>query len=695
MPNPVPDTAPDPVPVPVWSPSPERVADATLTRFARFVSSTRGVALDGYDDLWRWSVTELTDFWAAVWEFFGLDRSSGYDAVLADESMPGARWFTGARVNFAGHLLAQGEPDAVAVVGADEAGNVTALTRRELRDQVGTLAATLTRMGVGRGDVVAGYVPNVPEAVVACLATACLGATWSSVGQDYAAPAVVDRMAQLRPKVLVTADGYVFNGRVHDRLGSLGALRAGLSTVEHVILLERLEPGRAPAHDCVPWAEAVAGAAVPPEPVAVPFDHPMWVLFSSGTTGIPKGLVHGHGGVLLETLKQMALHWDLRADDRVFWYTSPSWVMWNLQLSTLAVGGSIVCYDGSPTHPDPSQLWRLVAECEVTFFGTSPGHLQACESAGVRPAADLDLSRLRAIGSTGSPLAPHLHRWARREVGELPLWSMSGGTDVAGAFVGGAPTVPIWPGEISVRCLGVALEAWDGQGRPVRGQVGELVVHRPMPSMPVRLWDDPDGSRYRDAYFSTYPRAWRQGDWITITERDSVVIHGRSDSTLNRNGVRMGSADIYAAVETLPEVTEALVIGAEQPDGSYWMPLFVVLGEGRSLDAPLVRRIREAIRDQASPRHVPDEVLAVPGIPHTRTGKKLEVPVKRILQGASPDRVVNPEAVDDAGLLRPFVTLAARRARGRDAWDSEVETVDTAATANVEDGPMAAGGGRS
>jgi acetoacetyl-CoA synthetase len=357
----------------------------------------------------------------------------------------------------------------------------------------------------------------------------------------------------------------------------------------------------------------------------------------------------------------MVLHWDLRREDRVLWYTSPSWVMWNLQLSTLVTGGSILCYDGSPTHPDAATLWRLVAEHEVTFFGTSPGYLQASEAAGVRPAADLDLGRLRAMGSTGSPLPPYLHRWARDEVGDLPVWSMSGGTDVAGAFVGGAPTVPIWPGELSVRCLGVAMEAWDEQGRAVLDEVGEMVIHRPMPSMPVHLWGDPDGRRYREAYFETFPGAWRQGDWVTVTRRGTVVIHGRSDSTLNRNGVRMGSADIYAAVETIPEVVEALVIGAEQPDGGYWMPLFVVLGEGHELDEPLVQRIRAAIREKASPRHVPDEVIAVPGIPHTRTGKKLEVPVKRILQGMSPERVANPDAVDVPDLLAPFIELARRR----------------------------------
>lgn len=643
----------------LWEPAPERVADANLTRFQRFVEERHGVRFADYNELWQWSVTELGDFWAAVWDFFGLDAVSEYDEVLADEAMPGARWFTGARLNFAGHLLAHGNAEDVAIVAVTETGDARELTWQEVRDQVAALAATLTRLGVGPGDVVAGYVPNIAEAVVAYLATASLGATWSSVGQDYAPAAVVDRFAQLRPRVLVSADGYHFNGRRHSRVEALDEIRAGLPTVEHVILVSR--DGEARSGDWTEWEDAVAGPAPALEPVPVPFDHPMWVLFSSGTTGLPKGLVHGHGGFLVETLKQMSLHWDLRPDDRVFWYTSPSWVMWNLQLSTLAVGGSILCYDGSPTHPDPSTLWRLVAEHRVTFFGTSPGYLQASENAGVRPATDFDLSALRAMGSTGSPLAPYLHRWARDEVGPIPLWSMSGGTDIAGAFVGGAPTVPIWPGEISVRCLGVAMDAWDEQGHPVRGEVGELVVHRPMPSMPVQLWDDPDGSRYRDAYFSTYPNAWRQGDWITITDRGSVVIHGRSDSTLNRNGVRMGSADIYAAVETIPEVVEALVIGAEQPDGTYWMPLFVVLDEGATLDEPLVQRIRTAIREKASPRHVPDEVIAVPGIPHTRTGKKLEVPVKRILQGAPAERVANPEAVDDAGLLRPFLDLARAR----------------------------------
>jgi acetoacetyl-CoA synthetase len=502
-----------------------------------------------------------------------------------------------------------------------------------------------------------GYLPNVGEAIVAFLATASLGAVWSSVGQDYAAAAVIDRFAQLGPKVLVTANGYRFNGKLQSRNSAVEEIRAGLPTVTATVMLVR---NGIPAptddgswHD---WRDLTAGD-VALDAVTVPFEHPLWVLFSSGTTGLPKGLVHGHGGVLVETLKQMALHWDLGPDDRVFWYTSPSWVMWNLQMSTLVLGGSVVCYDGSPTYPDPSVLWNLVADTAVTFFGTSPGFLHATERAGLRPAADFDLGALRAMGSTGSPLPAGTHRWAREHVGDLPLWSMSGGTDVAGAFVGGAPTVPIWPGELSVRCLGVAIEAWDDQGHPVVDTVGEMVIRRPMPSMPVSLWNDPDGSRLTETYYSTFPGVWRQGDWITLTSRGSVVIHGRSDSTLNRNGVRMGSADIYAAVETVPEVTEALVVGVEQDDGSYWMPLFLVLRDGVELDSQLTDLVRHRIRTMASPRHVPDDIIAVPGVPHTRTGKKLELPVKRLLQGAEPERVAKPAAVDRPDLLDFYARL--------------------------------------
>ena len=647
-------------PEPLWRPGPA-ADDSRIARFQRFLAASRGLTFPDYDALWRWSVEELGEFWAAVWEHFELDGVSGYERVLDGESMLGARWFPGAELNFATYLLGQGSAEDAVIVDADERGVQKVWNRAELRRQVTALAASLRLLGVQRGDRVVGYLPNVGETIVAFLATASLGAVWSSVGQDYAPAAVVDRFAQLEPTVLVAANGYRFNGRVHDKTAAVTEVREALTTLKATVMLVR-DGIPAPEHDgsWLDWTEITAGDAAW-EPVTVPFGHPLWVLFSSGTTGLPKGLVHGHGGVLVETLKQMALHWDLGADDRVLWYTSPSWVMWNLQMSTLVLGGSVVCYDGSPTYPDASVLWQLVAETGVTFFGTSPGHLQATEKAGVRPGTDLDLGALRAMGSTGSPLPASSHHWAREHVGDLPLWSMSGGTDVAGAFVGGAATVPIWPGELSVRCLGVALEAWDDQGRPVVDTVGEMVIRRPMPSMPVALWNDPDGSRLAETYFSTFPGVWRQGDWITVTSRGSVVIHGRSDSTLNRNGVRMGSADIYAAVETVPQIVEALVIGAEQPDGSYWMPLFVVMRDGVGLDEELISQVRDRIRTMASPRHVPDEIIAVPGIPHTRTGKKLELPVKRLLQGATPDEVAKPGALDRPELLDAFAELARRR----------------------------------
>lgn len=648
---------------PLWQPGSE-AAEAVITRFQDFVATTQGIRISGYDDLWRWSVTELEDFWAAVWDFFEMADVSGYDAVLASDAMPGAEWFPGARLNFATYLLNQGAPSDTAVITVDELGATTTWTRSELRRQVGAFAGTLQDVGVVEGDRVVGYLPNIGEAIVAFLATASLGALWSTVGQDYADSAVVDRLAQLEPKVLVTANGYHFNGKAHDRREAVMAVQAGLPTLLHTVMVRRI--ATTPDQTSGEWQDWSAATAIERDlpQLRWSFDHPLWVLFSSGTTGLPKGLVHGHGGVLVETLKQMALHWNVGSTDRVFWYSSPSWVMWNLQLSTLALGASVVCYDGSPTHPDASRLWQLVADHEVTFFGTSPGFLQATEKAGLRPAADFDLSALKAMGSTGSPLPPKTHEWARETVGNLPLWSMSGGTDIAGAFVGGAPTVATWPGELSVRCLGVAIEAWDEEGSPVVDSVGELVITKPMPSMPLGLWNDQGHERYVDSYFSKYPGVWRQGDWIRVTPRGAVVIHGRSDSTLNRNGVRMGSADIYAAVETIPEIIEALVIGAEQPNGGYWMPLFVVLRDGAELDQELVDRVRNRIRDLASPRHVPDELIEVPGIPHTRTGKKLEVPVKRLLQGAALNDVIKPGAVDDPELLEIFQELGRSRGLG-------------------------------
>ncbi|WP_430336170.1 acetoacetate--CoA ligase [Rhodococcus sp. ACT016] len=638
----------------LWEPTDAFIRGTVIDRFRSFLREERGLDLPTYDTLWNWSTTDVEGFWATAWEFFGLYDYSGYDQVLTSDPMPEHRWFPGAHVNFAKYLLAQGGPADTAIVTVDETGAREEMDRAELRRQVGALAATLRSLGVRRGDVVAGYLPNTAHAVIGLLATATLGAVWASVGQDYAASAVVSRLGQLRPVALITADGYRFNGREHPRVDAVDEILAAIPTIAHTILVSRLCE---PLHraDLLLWEDAVSGDAQV-DPVAVEFSEPLWTLFSSGTTGVPKGLVHSHGGVLLEMLKMLRLQMNIGPGDRFFWYTSPSWMMWNVLAGALTTGASIVCYEGAPAYPDETTLWRFVEENGITFFGTSPGYLQACAAADIHPRRDFDLCSLRAMGSTGSPLSADTHRWARERIGDLPLNSSSGGTDVVGAFLLGAPDVPVWAGELSARGLGVCVESWSADGYPVAaGEVGELVITRPMPSMPVRFWNDPDGSRYRDAYFAMYPGVWRHGDWITLTERGSGILHGRSDATLNRNGIRMGSGDIYAVVDSVPGVAEALVIGVERPDGSYWMPMFVVARQGRTLQDGLRSAIEAAIRSDLSPRHLPDEIIEVAGIPHTKTGKKLEVPIKKILLGADPASVVSPDALDDATLLDQFV----------------------------------------
>lgn len=640
---------------PQWVPTDTDIAEAKVTAFARFVEHQHVVRLPDYRALWKWSVDHPGDFWRDVWDWFDVRSSTDPGQALADDAMPGAVWFPGARLNYADCVLRNLPHERPAVVYLDEEDRRTEMSGAELRRQVAALAATLRGHGVGPGDSVVGYLPNIPEAVVALLATASLGAIWAACGQDYAAPAALDRLGQLDPKALVTAGGYRYAGKYHGRAEQTAWLREHMPTLAVTVVVPRAEAGEPATADTdatsITWADATAGEH-PSDPVPVPFDHPLWVVFSSGTTGPPKGIVHGHGGVLLEHAKALSLQLDIGPDDTFFWYTSPSWMMWNFLVAGLLVGATIVCYDGAPAHPEVDRLWRSAAQEHVTVLGTSPGYVLACAKAGVVPKRDHDLSHLRGVGVTGSTLPATSSLWLAENVGErVQVMSITGGTDVVSAFIGSARTVPVWPGELSVPCLGVAVDAFDAEGRPVRGDVGELVVTAPMPSMPVRFWNDPDGSRYRDAYFSVYPGVWRHGDWISVTERGTVEMHGRSDSTLNRQGVRMGSADIYQAVEKMPEIVEALVLGVERPDGGYWMPLFVVLADGVVLDDTLRERINTVIRDELSPRHVPDDIIAAPGVPHTRTGKKLEVPIKRILQGADVTRAVDRTAIDAPELI--------------------------------------------
>ena len=665
---------------PLWQPAPDRVDSAQITRFHAWAADTHGAPSpvgEGdpaarYAALHRWSVRRPESFWRAVVDWFDVRFDTPYETVLADAAMPGARWFPGATVNYAEHALrSAGDParaDEPALVHLDELAGPTETTWSELRRQVLSLATELRHIGVRPGDRVSGYLPNIPHAVAALLATAAVGGVWTSCAPDFGAGAVLDRFRQVEPVVLFAVDGYRYAGKEIDRTGTVAELRRELPTLRALVHIPLLgTPAPAGARD---WSEAVPPASAAPgakDPQLVfeqvPFDHPLWVLYSSGTTGAPKAIVQSQGGILVEHLKQAGLHLDLGSGDRFFWYTSTGWMMWNFLIGGLLTGSTLVLYDGSPAYPATGAQWAVAERTGTTVFGTSAGYLMACRKAGVRPGRACDLSRVRCVAATGSPLPPEGFRWILDEVRE-DVWiaSVSGGTDVCSCFVGGVPTLPVYAGEIQAPCLGTDVQAWDAGGRPVVDQVGELVVTNPMPSMPVRFWNDPGYTRYRQSYFAMFPGVWRHGDWITVTSRGSVVIHGRSDATLNRQGVRLGSADIYQAVEGVPEVLESLVVGIEQADGGYWMPLFVHLAPGAVLDDELRARIRGIIRDRLSPRHVPDEIIAVPGIPHTRTGKRLEVPVKKVLQGTPVAQVVHPGSVDDPGVLRFFELLARARA---------------------------------
>jgi acetoacetyl-CoA synthetase len=651
----------------LWRPTAESIAATRLGEFAGWVSRRRGLDFGspaGYDAIWAWSTSRLEQFWADLAAWSGVLPGVPDDEVLASRSMPGAQWFTGRSVNYAEHALAPAadgrDPDSPALVVVTEDGEPAEVSWAALRRQVGAFAATLRALGVGRGDRVAGYLPNIPEAVVAFLGAASIGAVWSACAPDFGARSAADRFAQIEPVVLVAVDGYRFGGREHDRRGVVAELRAALPSVRATIAVPRLHPGELP-DGALSWADAVADEQEP-EFERLPFDAPLWIVYSSGTTGLPKGIVHGHGGVVLEQLKNLALHLDIGPGDRFFWYTSTAWIMWNIATSALLVGATVVVYDGAPGYPALDAQFALAARTRLTYLGTSAGYLIACEKAGLRPGADHDLSALRAIGSTGSPLPASAFGWVYEAVkADVILASMSGGTDVATGFIGGAPLLPVTAGELPRPMLGVAAASWDETGRPVVGALGELVITAPMPSMPLRFWNDPDGRRYRAAYFEPWPGVWRHGDWMEITERGTCVITGRSDSTLNRGGVRMGTADIYAAVEPIPAVADCLVLGVELPDGGYWMPLFVQLAPGHELDDELVAQLRAAIRTQASPRHVPDEILVVPGVPRTRTGKRLEVPLKRLFQGTDPAVAVNLGTVDQPELIGHYLGLARAR----------------------------------
>jgi len=646
----------------LWEPSAESVERSTMTRYMRWLADERGLEFGDYESLWRWSASEIEDFWASIWDFFEVEASAPYSEVLRDHAMPGANWFPGALLSYPQHIFRNRNDADVAVRHASELRDLGELTWGELRDQVARAAAGLRELGVGRGDRVVAYMPNIPETLVAFLATAGLGAIWSSCSPDFGASSVVDRFAQIEPKVLFCVDGYRYGGRDFDRTEVVAGLQSAMPTLERTVVLPYLapEPDLSKLDRAITWDDLLAsGEGATLEFEQVPFDHPLWVLYSSGTTGLPKAIVQGHGGILLEQLKKLNLHVDAQEGDRLFWFTTTGWMMWNFLIGGLLTPASIVLYDGSPGHPHMGVLWDLAERAGMTCFGTSASYIAACMNAGVEPSDGRDLSALRSVGSTGSPLSPEGFEWVYRHVGgDTWLFSTSGGTDVCTAFVGGVPLLPVYRGELQGRALGARVEAFDEDGNSIVDEVGELVITEPMPSMPLYLWGDDDGSRYRASYFDVYPGVWRHGDWIEITSRGTAVIYGRSDSTINRQGVRMGTSEIYRAVQGIPEITDALVVDIPKPGTEGWMPLFVVLADGETLDDELVGEIKRRIRELCSPRHVPDAVYEIAEVPRTLSGKVLEVPVKRILTGTPPEQAASRDSLANPRSLDYFVELA-------------------------------------
>ena len=640
--------------VALWEPSEEVVANARVTHYLHWLWD-RGVLAESYEELWKWSVTEVDAFWDSIWSYFTVVGERGDGPVRTGGPTPvdGLQWFEGATINYAANALRRAEeaPDETAVIFRSEAGGHRIITHRELALHVAEVRAGLIALGVGKGDRVAAYLPNIPEALICFLATASLGAIWSSCSPDFGSSSVIDRFAQIEPKVLIAVDGYAYNGKRFDRQETVREIEASLPTLAATVLVPYLDPAASPTTLRVgmPYSELPRdGVPLVFEPV--PFDHPLWVVYSSGTTGLPKPIVHGHGGVVLEHLKALSFHQDLGHGDVFFWYTTTGWMMWNYLIGGLLVGSTIVMYDGAPID-----LWKLAADTGVTYFGVGAPYIMAGLKAGETPGRSHDLSALRGLGSTGSPLPPEGFSWVYSHVSkDLLLGSMSGGTDLCTAFVGPSPLLPLHAGVIQCRCLGARVESYNDQGKPVIDEVGELVITEPMPSMPVFFWNDPDGDRYRESYFETFPGIWRHGDWIKVRPDGGCVIYGRSDSTLNRGGIRMGTSDFYRVVEAFPEIADSLVIDTGRLGQEGRLILYIHLAEGETLTESLTANLKSTIRKSLSPRHVPDEIHQVPGIPRTLSGKKLEVPVRKILLGTPVDQAANRDSMANPEVLAHF-----------------------------------------
>ncbi|MCE7925965.1 MAG: acetoacetate--CoA ligase [Haliscomenobacteraceae bacterium CHB4] len=648
----------------LWRPPAELLTESHLAHYMNWLAQEKGLHFSHYRDLWKWSTDDLPAFWQSLWEYFRIIGHSPCQSVLTGSEMPDYKWFEGATLNYAEHIFRQKTDARPAILFQNERQSLTPVSWAELERQTAAIANFLRRSGVRQGDRVAAYLPNSPHAIAAVLAAMSLGAVWSGCSPDFGASSVADRFVQIQPKILIAVDGYTYGGKAFDKRDTVRELCQLLPTVEKVIFIPYLDENASLKVDkeVVLWNKIMAAEPENPSYIIQPlsFDHPLWILYSSGTTGVPKAITHSHGGNLLEHLKYLHFHNDVRPGECFFWYSTTGWMMWNFTLAALLAGATIVLYDGSPGYPDLNVLWELAEKAPIHHFGTSAPYLVSCMKAGLSPGATFDLKNLRSIGSTGSPLPPEAFGWVYENIrSDVWLSSMAGGTDVCTAWVGGNPLLPVYQGEIQCRCLGCAMESWDENGQPVPvGEVGEMVVTRPMPSMPVFFWNDPDGSKYRSSYFDTYPGVWRHGDWLSITERDTLVILGRSDATLNRQGVRIGTAEIYRAMDKIPEIKDSLIVNLERPDGSDWMPLFVALAPGARLDDGLKNRIRTVLRTTYSPRHVPDEILEIPDVPYTISGKKMETPVKKILQRKPLDKAFNRDSMRNPEAMDFFIALA-------------------------------------
>jgi acetoacetyl-CoA synthetase len=638
----------------LWSPSEQFIKESNLSHYMQWLKKNYLVSFDDYHSLWQWSVDNISTFWESLWKYFNILHEGSYKEVYRDQ-MPHVAWFEGVSLNYAEHIFRKANEKYPAIIFKSEQSEVLEISWKTLTNQVSSLQQFFKQKGIKKGDCIAAYLPCIPEATIGFLATSSLGAIWSSCSPDFGSSAVIDRFAQINPKVLIAADSYSYNGKKFSKTETINELVKAIPSLEQVIVISTGDIEKR-FHL---WGDVIAIPPLRLDFARVPFNHPVWILYSSGTTGLPKAIVHSQGGILLEQLKYGAFHNDFKPGERCFWYTTTGWMMWNYIHGSLLAGGTMVLYDGSPGHPDLNVLWKFIEEASINHFGTSAGFILANLKGNIKPSENFNLSSLRSIGSTGSTLPPEGFDWIYDHV-KKDLWlsSMSGGTDVCSAFVGGNPLWPVYAGEIQCRALGCKIEAFDDEGKSVVNEEGEMVITQPMPSMPVFFWNDPEYLRYRESYFETYPNVWRHGDWIKITSRHGVIIYGRSDATLNRGGVRIGTSEIYRAVDKVREVKDSLIVCIEKPGGEFWMPLFVLMNEGQLLSEEIKKKINTTIRGDYSPRHVPDEIIAVPDIPYTISGKKTETPVKKVLMGKDPKKVVNAGALRNPASMEFFIQLA-------------------------------------